>query len=88
MQDANHTVNQYKPALSMPEEENYINESFDKLLSSLVIANRSWSEHGTAIGRKCDHDSNLVGYGSANPLLNTKRMLGRVSRWIYPRIFC
>jgi hypothetical protein len=29
-------------------------------------------KHGTAVGSLCDRNSNLVGHGSANPLLNIK----------------
>ena len=61
MEDREYDVDQYKPELSMLEEESYDQESVDKLLSVCVQLPRGDGlEHGTALGRKCMQSGHLV----------------------------
>ena len=88
MEDREYDVDQYKPELSMLEEESYDQESVDKLLSACVQLPRGDGlEHGTVLGRKCMQSGHLV-FIEVLFHCSIQRIQSKVSRWLYPRISC
>jgi hypothetical protein len=63
----------YKPKASMPDVDDYPEETFDKYISAQVLLPKGDSfQSGRVKTRKRDFDGNPVGVANANPLLDTR----------------